>query len=314
MAGIHIRNRRLILTVLVVLVVVPGWSQQKPVYTMQEITRIGLNPAYTGQEGVYDLIFLSRQQWVGFEGAPKSYYLAANAPLRSQKAGVGFDFQRNTSGPVVQNGIFLSYAYTVRIAESTTLSFGLRGGFNSYQIIYSELLIIDPGDRLFEENVQNLILPNVGTGIHFVFKNYFVDFSIPLLLRNEFSPDKDTRSGLQNKEERLYNIQTGAEFDIAEGLAIQPALALWLIGGAPPLLDLRISAILKETASIGLVYRLSGSFGGYVSYKVLDNFIIGYAYELPLAYNYQLTTGTHEVFLGFDFQFLKSKTQSPREF
>ena len=314
MATNNRKTLRLTCTILIVMVVSQGWSQQKPVYTMQEIARIGVNPAYTGNEGIYDLVLLSRQQWVGFEGAPKSYYLAAHAPLRNQKAGVGFDFQRNTSGPFVQNGIFLSYAYTIKIAEATKLSFGLRGGISSYQIRYDDLLIIDPGDQLFETNVNKIILPNVGLGIHFEFKNYYADFSMPTLLRNEFSPDKMDRSGLQNKEERIYNIQTGAKFEITEGVAIQPAIALWLIGGAPALIDIRLSVLLKNAAGIGLVYRVSGSFGAYVSYKVTDNFILGYAYELPLDYNYQLSSGTHEVVLGFDFQFLNSKTQSPRSF
>lgn len=281
---------------------------------MQEMARIGVNPAYTGNEGVYDIVLLSRQQWVGFEGAPKSYYLAVHTLLRNEKAGVGFDFQRNTSGPSTQNGIFFNYAYTVNITEVARLSFGLRGGINSIQIIYDDLLILDPGDQLFETNVNNMILPNVGTGIHFEFKNYYADFSIPLLLRNEFSQDKMARSGLQNKEERTFNIQTGATFELAEGVDIVPALTLWLSGGAPALIDIRLSALLKDAAGIGLVYRISGSFGAYASYKVTDNFILAYAYELPVSYNYQLSSGTHEVVLGIDFQFLNRKTQSPRKF
>ena len=305
---------RLYFTLLFVLLALPGRAQQKPIYTMQEFTQTGVNPAYTGNDGIYDMVFLSRQQWVGFTGAPKSYYVAAQAPLRNQKAGIGFDYQRNSSGPVVQNGIFFSYAYTVRLAEMTSLSFGLRGGLNSYQIFYNDLLTIDPGDPLFETNVQNLLTPNVGIGIHFEHKNYYADFSVPWLLQNEFSPDKESRSGLENKEERAYNIQAGASYQVAEGISLQPALALWLTGGAPVLIDIRLSAIIKDAAGFGLMYRISGSFGGYVSYKVTDSFILGYAYELPLSYNYQLTSGTHVVVLGFDFQFLKRKTQSPRRF
>ena len=128
---------RFIFTLLFVLLALPGWTQQKPIYAMYEFARTGVNPAYTGDDEIYDMVLLSRQQWVGFEGAPKSYYVAAQAPLRNQKAGIGFDFQRNTSGPTVQNGIFFSYAYTITIAEMTSLSFGLRGGLNSYQINYN---------------------------------------------------------------------------------------------------------------------------------------------------------------------------------
>ena len=194
------------------------------------------------------------------------------------------------------------------------ISVNLRGGFNSYQIIYSDLLILDPGDRLFETDVRGLILPNFGAGVHFTIGKYYADFSIPILLRNEFSPDKKDKEGLQNKEVRTYNIQAGANYMLAEGISIQPALAVWLNSGGPALIDIRISTIVKDVAGIGFVYRVSGSFGGYITYKVMDNFILGYAYELPFSYNYQLSSGTHEIVLGFDFQFLNSKTQSPRKF
>jgi hypothetical protein len=99
-----------------------------------------------------------------------------------------------------------------------------------------------------------------------------------------------------------------------EGFALEPALALWLTKGTPPLIDVRMSAQIQDGIGFGLVYRVSASFSGYFTFKVFDNLVLGYAYELPLAYDYRLSSGTHEVVLGLDFQLIKRKTLSPRRF
>jgi len=72
---------RYILLLHIVLIPAAAFSQQIPIYTIQALVNPGINPAYTGLNGVYDMVVLSRQQWVGIEGAPKSYYLASNVPL-----------------------------------------------------------------------------------------------------------------------------------------------------------------------------------------------------------------------------------------
>jgi len=170
------------------------------------------------------------------------------------------------------------------------------------------------GDYLFENDVKNLLLPNFGTGIHYTLKNYYIDFSVPLLLRNNFNTEQTDKSATQNKQDRVFNLQAGAKFPLMPGFELQPAFAAWLIKGSPPLLDIRLLASIQDAFGFGLVYRLSGSFSSYFTYKISDNLLLGYAYELPLAYDYRISSGTHEIVLGFDFQLLKRKTLSPRRF
>jgi len=307
-------NLRYLLIFKLVLVSMLASSQQLPQYILQEFIRPGVNPAYTGLEGVYDMVLLTRQQWVGMEGAPRSYYLSSNVPLRSRRAGVGFMAQSQSAGPYTQSEFFLNYSFTVNLAERSTLSFGLRGGLNSYRIRVSDLRVIDPGDYLFENDVRNQIRLNFGTGIHYTIRNYYVDFSIPLLLRNGYSPGKNNGTVTENKVDRIYHLQAGASYRVMEGFALEPALAMWMAKGTPPLIDIRLSADIKDVVQAGLVYRVSGSFSGYFSFRVLDNLVLGYAYELPLAYDYPLSSGTHEVVLGLDFELFNKKTLSPRRF
>ena len=314
MTGNRTYKRINVLVLKLVFVAITASAQQLPQFILQELVRPGVNPAYTGLEGVQDMVLLTRQQWVGMEGAPRCYYLASNVPLRSRRAGVGFVVENQSAGPYVQSGFFTNYSYTVNLTERSTLSFGLRGGLNSYRIKVSDLRVIDQGDFLFENDVKNQIRLNFGTGIHYTFRNYYIDFAIPLLLRNAFSPERANGTVSEDKVDRLYNIQTGAKFWLMEGFALEPGLAAWMSKGTPPLIDIRMSAEIQEIVKFGLVYRVSGSFSGYFTFKVLDNLVLGYAYELPLAYDYRLSSGTHEVVLGLDFQLFNRKTLSPRRF
>ncbi|MDD4115989.1 MAG: type IX secretion system membrane protein PorP/SprF, partial [Massilibacteroides sp.] len=49
------------------------------------------NPAYAGVGGDLNLFGIHRQQWVGIEGAPKSFFVSADMPLRigEMEHGVG---------------------------------------------------------------------------------------------------------------------------------------------------------------------------------------------------------------------------------
>ncbi|MDX2415747.1 MAG: type IX secretion system membrane protein PorP/SprF [Bacteroidales bacterium] len=289
-------------------------SQQAQVFTMQNFISPGINPSYTGHKDIYNLVILSRQQWVGFEGAPKAYFLSSSVPFNNRNSGIGIDAVLESAGPVSQKGVFISYSYTVSISNKSKLSFGLRGGVNSYRIDLQSLLVIDPLDYLFETNVENRLLPNFGAGIHYEVSGYFLDFSVPTILRSHFVKTESGSSQELNREERNINIATGTTLAISEGITLSPSLSAWFISQAPPVLDIGLKAELKEMIGLGLIYRSSGLFGGHISYKISNSFVLGYAYELPLAYEYKVSSGTHEVVIGYNFQFLRSKTLSPRRF
>ena len=281
---------------------------------MSEIYRIGVNPAYCGSGTVTDLLFMTRQQWLGYNGAPENYYLAVHAPFRNRNGGVGIDMQRHTSGPFVQNGLFLSYAYEVRITNESRLRFGLRSGINTYRVMYSSLFILDPGDYLFEQDVKSRILPNAGFGLLYTFKNVYMEFSAPLLVSNELAPAREQKQGLDNREARMLHVESGISMSLSEGVVLEPAVGLWLNQQAPAILDLRTTVWIKQLIGIGLTYRLNGAFAGSFTYRLKESWLFSYAYEIPVGIGYQATSGTHELAIGVDLQFQKSKTVSPRRF
>ena len=60
------------------------------------------NPGYAGSSGDLNLFALHRQQWVGIHGAPKSFFVSGDMPLKLGKTehGVGVVFFYGRNRPV----------------------------------------------------------------------------------------------------------------------------------------------------------------------------------------------------------------------
>jgi len=288
-------------------------SQQDNYYLLEDFVSSRNNPAYTGNSKLNDLMFMTRQQWVGFDGAPTNYLLATQFSLRNKNAAIGADLQNNSVGPETQTMIFLNYSYKIPLGENSSLSLGLRGGIDILQINLSDLLVIDPGDIFFENNVKNLVLPNFGAGLHFTFKNFYFDLSVPTILRNNLNPKGVTTNNNENRQERTLITGIGARFQVADEITLHPAVSAYMTNGAPILIDTRVS-ITYRTFGAGLVYRPGSSAGGFFDITFRDSLKIGYAYEYTTSMMRGVQSGSHEIYLGFNFSFTKQKTLSPRRF
>src|SRR6266446_5036057 len=56
-------------------------AQQRPHYTQYILNNYILNPAISGIENYTDLKLSARNQWVGLDGAPQTFYLTIHGPL-----------------------------------------------------------------------------------------------------------------------------------------------------------------------------------------------------------------------------------------
>ena len=65
-------------------------AQQKPQYSQYYQNLAVLNPAATGKENSVSIRAGFRNQWVGFEGAPKTSYLTLGTPINIGNTQSGF--------------------------------------------------------------------------------------------------------------------------------------------------------------------------------------------------------------------------------
>src|SRR5438552_16431688 len=73
--------KKKITTITLMLVSAITIAQQRPHYTQYILNNYILNPALSGIENYTDLKLSARDQWIGFEGRPQTFYISAHAPI-----------------------------------------------------------------------------------------------------------------------------------------------------------------------------------------------------------------------------------------
>ncbi|MFI5188558.1 MAG: type IX secretion system membrane protein PorP/SprF, partial [Chitinophagales bacterium] len=66
--------KRNFITILLLLLSVFVFAQQRPHYTQYILNNYILNPALSGIENYTDVKLSARDQWVGLNGAPETFY------------------------------------------------------------------------------------------------------------------------------------------------------------------------------------------------------------------------------------------------
>lgn len=286
-----------------------AYAQQDPLYSQYMFNTLAFNPAYAGSADVFTAMALSRNQWVGFDGAPATQTLSLNSPLPGGKLALGGNLIHDVAGPATQNSAFLDIAYRIRTGKDTRLSFGLSGGINLFQADLASLRTVETDPQ--NANIKGKVLPNFGFGLFWHSPRYYVGISAPKLLENTIGTD-----GLvvTNQEFRHYYLMGGYVLDLSRDLKFKPSFMLRAVEGAPLSLDLDASFLLQDRLWLGVMYRVGNAFGVLAQYQVNEQLRIGYAFDMTTTKVGAYTAGTHEIMLSYDFRFTKGRTISPRYF
>ena len=151
---------------------------QNPLLTNQFIFNpLALNPAYAGTGDALSANLMYRNQWVGFDGAPKTLTFSAHAPMRKQNMGLGISVINNQIGVSSETSIIGNYSFKIKMKEGS-LNLGLGGGVIMLNSAWTELRANDPNDDLIQNNSPTYLIPEVSLGMYYSTKNYHIGFSM----------------------------------------------------------------------------------------------------------------------------------------
>ena len=91
--------KKIILLSIILSFTFSGKSQQDAQYNLYQFNQLLINPAYAGARDILSAIVLSRQQWVGIDGAPKTNCLSLHGPVINKNIGVGLTITNDEMGP-----------------------------------------------------------------------------------------------------------------------------------------------------------------------------------------------------------------------
>lgn len=302
------KTKRLLLVILFIGLV--SYSQQDSQYSQYMYNTQTINPAYAGSRGVLSIFGLYRAQWVGLDGAPKTGNFSINTPIENSNIGVGLTLLNDQIGPTVSNSISADLSYTIRTSEVYKLSFGLKGTANFFNFFKEKLspqIITDPTLG----NLNNYFSQNLGAGAYLHSNKMYLGLSVPNFFQTKMYNDNEY--DIYSQRMNIYFIG-GYVFDFSPNIKFKPAFLVKTVEGAPLQLDLSGNLLFNEKFMLGGAYRLDAAASLLAGFQVSDGLYIGYGYDLDTTKLVNYNSGSHEIFLRYEFFKPKNRIVSPRFF
>ena len=312
--------KKAILLILSIISLGFSYAQQDAQYTQYMFNTMTVNPAYAGSRGQLSMAALYRSQWVGLEGAPKTFTLNLHSPIRDSRVGYGISIVNDNIGDGVVQETYIDgvISYTIDVSAFGKLSFGLQFGGSLLSLDFTQLRNFD-NEPIPQDNIENQFNPNFGLGIYYHTDKFYAGLSAPALLESEYfdnsQQDANDVQFLSTERINIYFI-TGYVFDLNGNVLFKPALLTKAVSGAPLQLDLSASFLFEEKFSIGAAYRWDAAVSALVGFQISEKILLGLAYDREVTElgGTQFNDGSFEIFMRFELVKSFNRLVSPRFF
>ncbi|HEY4655856.1 MAG TPA: type IX secretion system membrane protein PorP/SprF [Cyclobacteriaceae bacterium] len=277
------------------------YGQQRPIHSLYMFDPLVINPAYAGSHVQLSATAIYRNQWVNFDGAPKTLTASIHSGFRKARAGIGFLFSNDQIGVHSDNSLYFTYAYKIPLSGrngGSYLSMGLQGGFN---VLKSDYFKTDPRDGA-EIGVISKFNPNFGAGVYYRSKKIYAGFSVPYIIHNK-TIELGAEFGLplypSGEQQRYYYINGGVTVDLSARVKWLPSTLIRIQENAPLSFDINSLVVIHELVGLGASYRLEDSIIGLFELQINENFHVGYAYDMTMTDIRLYSNGSHEIMINY---------------
>ena len=277
-------------------------GQLTPVTNHYVLNPLRINPSYAGSRGGLSVAAFYRQQWVGIDGAPRTMSLEVDAPVLSDKLGLGLCIVNDQIGVTKQTEMMSSYAFRISMKRGT-LALGLGAGLVATNTAWSELIVNDPGDDYMLIDSRVFVVPDFNFGAFYTTQNYFLSFSIPRLLGYSFDFTKDKYSVRVEPDDYNFVLSTGYMFPMGQKARFIPSALVSYSPGDKLLYDASAHFIVNDRFWFGATYRSTGSVTALAQVAVNNQFKVAYSYDYDFGKLGTYSNGSHEVMLRYEFRY-----------
>lgn len=294
-------------------------AQQKALYSQYMSNYFLLNPAVAGQSR--DLNFKAgyRNQWVGFEGAPTTFYLSGETELfkdrgRGRKKaqafhGAGGYIYKDVTGPTSRTGVLASYAYHVPLNRTMYLSSGVFAGVQQYSFNVNKIQLANGSneqDPVTNGGSETAFMPDLSVGVFLHSKEFFVGASLFQVLGNKIFEFENSQT--PSRLTRHLFVSGGYNFEIDRSITVVPSVLLKYAHPAPLQADINVKGIYNfnnrrkgqnDLVWAGLSYRTDDAIVGIVGGQFKEQYELNYSYDITVSRMRHHSSGSHEITLGF---------------
>lgn len=288
-------------------------AQQNPLYSQYMFNQLVINPAYSGTKQYASSTLFTRKQWVGFSGSPLTVSASLHGPLKDKRTGLGFIINNDHIGVTNQTDIYGTYAYHVPFAEGN-LSMGISGGISFYRSDLSSLNVWDANDNVYQVSILTNQLPNFGTGLYYSNEKWYVGLSVPQLLSYDPNQGVNAKKSSMHHPIPHYYFTTGYVFTLTDEVALKPSCLVKYVKTGNLQFDINMNVLFNQIVWVGASYRYKDAVVAIFEYQINRKLRLGYSYDYPITSINTVTTGSHEIMLGYDFGYNIMKIKNPRYF
>jgi type IX secretion system PorP/SprF family membrane protein len=285
-------------------------AQQYALHSQYIFNLFMINPAYAGARDALSTNLSYRTQWVGFEGAPKTQTFSVHSPVKKQNTALGALVQNDVIGARQTTYAAFTYAYKLKIKRREYISFGLQGGIMNYYYNWSKLDYERPNDPAAYADNGSTWVPNFDFGIMYLSPRSYVGFSATSLNGAKINSNASSDARL----DMHLNFMAGKVYDLNKEISLKPSLLIRTAMDGPIQFDANIGALINNTLWLTATYRYQFGMVYSAHCTVLNRLNLGYAFDLALNGLLAKQSGTHEIFLGYDFNIYRVKSTSPKYF
>lgn len=268
-------------------------AQQELQYTQNQFnSNLEINPAYAGANDNASISLRYRNQWSGFEGSPNTLSFNAESKVINKVLALGVTVISDKLGITNSTSVDLSLASHIRVTDRATLSVGIKAGYCMLNADFSKLENIDPTDPLYL--TDKLSIPYLGLGTLYFTNKFYIGFSIPRMLSFENAAPQ-TRIIKAH-----YFLYGGYRLTVDEHIELRPALLVKYVSAAPVEADIAMDVWYQRKFGLGVSYRTGDAFT-FAAKGRIGMLAFGYSYDMTTSSLHRFNSGSHEIFLGYQF-------------
>lgn len=280
-------------------------AQQDPQFSMNMYNQMAVNPGYAGSQGMLSASVLNRQQWMGFEGNPKTTFFSVHAPIKpfGLNSGVGLTFMDDKLGFEENMGINASYAYRMNLGSGNLgiglsaglLSKGIKGEWDIPDSDYHTSASGDPAIPTAEESGMGF---DLGIGAYYNTEEFYVGLASTHLLEPTIDYGMTAKADIA----RHYYLTAGYNIQLPDpAFELQPSIFA-KSDGASFQLDVNANVIYNKKFWGGVSYRLGDAVVFMIGLEMTNGMRAAIAYDFTTSAIGAYSKGSVEFMINYSLE------------
>jgi len=289
--------------ILVLLLSLASYGQSRKYMSQFSHLQGYLNPALTAYEGSL-VKGLVRNQWAGWEGAPKMNFVSAELDFANLggnsdlgKNAIGVNLLSDEYGAFKETELIFSYATRIHLRDKTSLRLGAGVNFNSIRLDGSRLSTEQSNDPILAQYVggfTNMNIVDVNMGMSVMHPNYYISYGV----HNINQGNINSGEVFMTKKPRVGIAQAGYRNRFSENMTVITN-AMWRTqSDLPANVEFNLKFLFKDKFWVGGGHRVDYANNAQLG-VLLGNLRLGYVYEWPMLKSYLLPNQTHEFMVSY---------------